>query len=51
MIIRTRSNIFKQLAEVIMSKRRSSQDTRPTLSRQMRQVMQQMSLNPGYNQR
>jgi len=42
MIIRTRSNIFNQLAEVIMSKRRSSQDTRPTLSRQMRQAMQRI---------
>ena len=38
MLIRT-SNIFNQLAEVIMSKRLASQDTRPTLSRQMRQAL------------
>ena len=39
MIIRKSSNIFNQLAEVIMSKRVSSQDTRPTLSAQMRQAL------------
>ena len=39
MIIRTRHNIFKQLAEVIMSKRLSSKDTHPTLSQQMRQAL------------
>jgi len=42
MIVRTRSNIFKQLAEVIMSKRRTSQDRRPTLSRQLRQALQRI---------
>ncbi len=39
MIIRKRYNIFNDLAEVIMSKRVSSQDTRPTLTAQMRQVL------------
>ncbi len=39
MIIRPRSNIFKQLAEIIMSQRGSSPDTRPTLTAQMRQAL------------
>jgi hypothetical protein len=39
MIIRRRSNIFNELAEVIMSKRVSSQDTRPSLSSQIRQAL------------
>ena len=39
MIIRNRSNIFNELAEVIMDKRVSSQDTRPSLSAQMRQAL------------
>jgi hypothetical protein len=44
MITRTRSNIFKSLAEVIMSQRRTSQDPRPTLSEQMRQALRQTLL-------
>ena len=36
MIIRKSSNIFNELAEIIMNKRVSSQDIRPTLSAQMR---------------
>jgi len=39
MIIRKRSNIFNQLAEIIMNKRVSSQDTRPSLTVQMRQAL------------
>ncbi len=39
MIIRKRYNIFNNLAEVIMSKRVSSQDTRLTLTAQMRQAL------------
>jgi len=39
MIIRPRSNIFNQLAEIIMNKRVSSPDTRPTLTAQMRQAL------------
>jgi hypothetical protein len=44
MTIRIRNNIFKQLTEVIMSKRHSGQDTCPTLSRQMRQALRQTLL-------
>ena len=39
MIIRKRSNIFNQLAEIIMNKRVSSQDIRPSLTVQMRQAL------------